>query len=69
LIVASTNGIKANDARYFSTEQQIQALTAKRDALVLQMRDVLDGTSNGHREQLIHDGQALLAQAAALAGS
>jgi arylsulfatase A-like enzyme len=69
LIVASTNGIKASDATYLATEQQIKSLTAQRDALVQQMRDVLDGTTVGHREQLIHDGQTLLAQAAALAGS
>jgi hypothetical protein len=69
LIVASTNGIKASDATYLATEQQIQSLTAKRDALVQQMRDVLDRTAVGHREQLIHDGQTLLAEAAALAGS
>jgi len=31
------------------------------------MKDVLDGSSVGHREQLIHDGQDLLAQAAQLA--
>jgi hypothetical protein len=32
------------------------------------MRDALDGASVGHREQLIHAGQALLAQAKSLAG-
>jgi hypothetical protein len=32
------------------------------------MRAVLDGTANGHREQLIRQGQDLLSQAAALAG-
>ncbi len=69
LIVASTNGIKANDATYLSTENAIQALTSQRDALVAQMKDVLDGSAVGHREQLIHDGQDLLAQAATLAAS
>jgi hypothetical protein len=68
LIVASTNGIKADDATYLWTEQQIQALTSQRDALVQQMKDVLDGSADGHREQLIRDGQNLLDQAAALAG-
>ena len=67
LIVASTNGIEASDATYLSTEQKIQSLTSQRDALVQQMKDVLDGTTNGHAEQLIHDGQSLLQQAAALA--
>jgi hypothetical protein len=69
LIVASTNGIKADDSTYLATEQSIQSLTSKRDALALQLRDALTGGSTGHREQLIHDGQDLLAQAAALAGS
>ncbi|TMM13471.1 MAG: hypothetical protein E6F98_06090 [Actinobacteria bacterium] len=67
LIVASTNGIEASEATYLSTEQKIQSLTSQRDALVQQMKDVLDGTTNGHAEQLIHDGQSLLQQAAALA--
>jgi hypothetical protein len=69
LIVASTNGIKANDSTYLSTENAIKSLTARRDALVPQIRDLLNGNSNGHREQLIRDGQTLLADAAALAGS
>ena len=69
LIVASTNGIESNDATYLSTEQSIQSLTSQRDALVAQMRDVLNGVTVGHREQLIHDGQSLLADAAALAAS
>jgi len=68
LIVASTNGIKSDDATYLSTEQSIKSLTADRDSLVDQMRAVLDGTANGHREQLIRQGQDLLSQAAALAG-
>jgi hypothetical protein len=71
LIVASTNGIKSmstNDAVYRSTEQQIQHLASARDALVQQMKDLLDGSAQGHREQLLRDGQSLLDQAAALAG-
>jgi len=69
LIVASTNGIKADDTTYLATENAIKSLTSQRDALVAQMRDVLDGSAVGHREQLIHDGQSLLADAAALAAS
>ena len=69
LIVASTNGIKADNATYLATDNAIQSLTTQRDALVAQMKNVLDGSSNGHREQLIRDGQDLLAQAAALAAS
>jgi len=69
LIVASTNGIKADDSTYLATENAIQSLTSQRDALVAHMKDVLDGGSVGHREQLVHDGQDLLAQAAALASS
>ncbi|HET8528599.1 MAG TPA: hypothetical protein VFL60_06795 [Gaiellaceae bacterium] len=69
LIVASTHGIESDDATYLSTEQAIQSLATQRDALAAQMRSVLDGSSTGHREQLIHDAQGLLAQAASLAGS
>ena len=67
LIVASTRGIKADDTTYLSVEQQIQQLANQRDALVDQIKSVLDGSSNGHREQLIQQGADLLAQAAALA--
>jgi len=69
LIVASTAGIKANDATYQSTETAIQSLTSERDALVVRMRDVLTGTAHGHREQLIRQGRDLLDRAAALAGA
>ena len=69
LIVASTNGIRADDDTYRSTERAIQSLTAQRDTLVGDMRDVLDGSANGHREQLTRHGEALLARAAALARS
>jgi hypothetical protein len=68
LIVASTTAIKADDGTYFIMEVQIQQLTAQRDALVQQMKDVLDGSANGHREQLIQQGLSLLEAARALAG-
>jgi hypothetical protein len=68
LIVASTNGIKADDATYLKTEQQIQQLAAQRDAIVQRMKDVLDGSEEGHGEQLIRDGNRLLQAARDLAG-
>jgi hypothetical protein len=68
VIVASTNGIKADDATYLETERAIQSLTSQRDALVQQMKDVLDGSANGHREQLVREGRNLLEAAQALAG-
>ncbi len=68
LIVASTNAIEADDSTYVSTERQIQQLTSQRDALVQQMKDVLDGSANGHREQLIQQGSNLLKAAKDLAG-
>lgn len=68
LIVASTNGIEADDATYLATEQQIQQLTALRDALVQRMKDVLDDSDEGHGEQLIREGQSLLQAARQLAG-
>lgn len=68
LIVASTIGMAADDLTYLAMEEQIQSLTAQRDALVGRIRIVLNGTSTGHQEQLIRDGQSLLASAAALVG-
>jgi hypothetical protein len=47
LIVASTNGIKADDATYLSTENAIQRLTLQRDALAAHMQDVLTGAAVG----------------------
>ncbi len=79
LIVASTNGIKGDDASYLATEKHIQQLTSQRNALVQQMQDALDGTqANGRREyrigeggrhqRLIREGRQLLQAAQALAG-
>ncbi len=47
LIVASTNGIKSDDATYLATEQQIQQLAAQRDALVAHMKDLLNDDGDG----------------------
>jgi hypothetical protein len=69
LIVASTNGIEADDTTYLSTERAIQSLASQRDQLVAQIRAVLNGGANGHQEQLIRGGQALIGQAKALAGA
>ena len=77
LIVASTNGIKSDNSTYLATEQAIQSLTSERDALVAQMRDVLNGGGwwhatedrGGGRGALIRQGLDLLARAATLAGS
>ena len=69
LIVASTNGIKADDATYKATEMAIQSLAGKRDALVLQIRDVLNGERRGESEWLIRHGVELLYRAARLARS
>ena len=54
--------------RELETERAIQSLTSQRDALVQQMKDVLDGSANGHREQLVREGRNLLEAAQALAG-
>jgi hypothetical protein len=66
LIVASTNGIKSDDATYLATDRAIQSLAAQRDAVALQMRGVLYGTGHGHGEQLIRQGLQLLGRAWAL---
>jgi hypothetical protein len=63
LIVASTNGIKSDDATYLATEQAIQSLASQRDALVAQMRGVLNGAAHGHGERLIRQGWELLGRA------
>jgi hypothetical protein len=68
LIVASTNGIKADNATYLTTEQQIQQLASRRDDLVQQIKDVFDGSHEGGSEQLIRSGDSLLAEARTLAG-
>jgi hypothetical protein len=68
ILVASTNGIKSDDLTYLSTEQQIQTLTAQRDALANQIKTVFNGKSTGQVQQLIRQGEALLASAASLAG-
>jgi hypothetical protein len=68
LIVASTNGIESDDSTYLSIEQQIQQLTAQRDLLAQQMKNVLDGTAHGHIQQLIREGNSLLEEARDLAG-
>ena len=69
LIIASTSGIKADDTTYLKMERAIQSLATKRDALVQQMKDVLEGKAHGHREQLIRDGRRLLEAAHALTQS
>lgn len=66
LIVASTNGIKSDDATYLATDRAIQSLAAQRDAVALQMRGLLYGTGHGHSEQLIRQGLQLLGRAWAL---
>jgi hypothetical protein len=66
LIVASTNGIKSDDATYVATDKAIQALAAQRDAVALQMRGLLYGTGHGHSAQLIRQGLELLGRAWAL---
>jgi hypothetical protein len=68
LVVASTNGIKSDNATYLATEQAIQSLATQRDALVLQIRDVLNGAGHGHSQQLIRQGFELFERAARLAG-
>ena len=65
LIVASTNGIKSDDATYDATEQAINS-AAQRDALALRIRGVLNGTAHGHSEQLIRQAFELFGRAFAL---
>jgi hypothetical protein len=73
---ASTKALASNDAgdaTYTSIEAQIQSLTARRDALAAQMKDLLNRAefrgqpiSNGKAAGLIAQGLALLFQANAL---
>jgi cell division protein FtsB len=73
---ASTKALASNDtgdATYNSIEAQIQVLTARRDALAAQMKDLLNGAefrgqsiSNGKASGLIAQGLVLLFQANAL---
>ena len=72
VVLASTRGIQSNttgDDTYLSTENAIQSLTTQRDALVGQIRDVLDGgpgSDPGHVAALMQQAQGLLGQAQAL---
>jgi hypothetical protein len=73
---ASTKALASNDAgdtTYATIEGQIQTLTAQRDALAAQMKDLLNGAefkgqsiSNAKASVLIAQGLALLVQANAL---
>jgi hypothetical protein len=56
---------------YLDTEQKIQALTTKRDALAAAMKNALHGSNwdDQSAKALIRQGVELLAQARALAGS
>ena len=80
MLVASTYAIKADDATYQRIESGIQSLTAQRDVLVAEIRNVLygQGSEHGYRAgaasaatrrsgQLMLNGRVLLAQMGALA--
>jgi hypothetical protein len=78
LIVASTNGIKSDDATYLATDKAIQSLASERDAIAGQIRTLLNGDGGrswdhraAHRSsaRLFGHGLRLLERAAALAGS
>ncbi len=69
LIVASTRGIRADDATYVKTERAIQRLASRRDEVVSKMKNVLDGSENGHSQQLVRQGRDLLEAAQVLSGS
>jgi hypothetical protein len=73
LIVASTKGISSSDSVYLDMEQKIQDITTTRDALAAQMKDALNGDSQGNGDndgqKLVRRGLLLLAQARALAAS
>jgi hypothetical protein len=80
-LVASTAGIRSgstgNDGHYNSVESQIETLTSERDSLAAQMRTALtvatfgggEGASEQDLKGMIDHGQAVLAQASALAAS
>jgi len=80
-LVASTAGIRSgstgSDGHYDSVEAQIETLTSDRDALAAQMRTALtvatfgggEGASEQDLKAMIDHGQAILAQASALAAS
>jgi len=80
-LVASTAGIRSgstgSDGHYDSVENQIETLTSERDSLAAQMRTALtvatfgggEGASEQDLKGMIDHGQAILAQASALAAS
>ena len=66
---AATRGIKGSDAKYLETERAIQRLASRRDALVQEMKDALDGHGRRNAPQLVRDGRQLLFAAEVLARS
>jgi hypothetical protein len=76
MLAASTKAIRGDDAAYASLESRIEALTTRRDALAHSIRGALDraafrGKAIKARQarRWVAQAQALLRQAAALAGS
>ena len=74
-LTVSTRALEGDDATYTDLENQLQALGSQRDALAGQMSAMLSAAAGGlaidqnQAENLIAQGQALLDQATALAGS
>jgi hypothetical protein len=75
---AVASGSSSDDSTYTSVENQIQSQTLQRDALVSQMRAILNKAAFGGGdsevnertvERLIRQGEALLDQSRKLAGS
>jgi hypothetical protein len=68
-------GSATDDSHYLAVESQLASLTAERDALVAEVRTVLDNASFGtgtpasgqELEALIERGQEILSRAAELA--
>ena len=72
-LMASTDGINANDSLYAQKESQLSSLNNQRDSLAAQMIALLEGAEfNGQAitqqqaQALVAQGQALLGQANAL---
>ncbi len=70
---ATESGSASDDSRYVALENQLASLNSQRDALATQMIALLEGAEfNGQAitqllaQQLVAQGQALLAQADAL---
>jgi hypothetical protein len=63
ILAASTAALAGDDQTYTTVERQITALTAERDAIASQIRQVLDDAEFGGKRIDEHRARSLMSQA------